>query len=568
MAGTLVVGAAGLSGASIAAEKKSDGAHRDVTSVPCDSAKLIAALVRADAEGGGTLELARKCTYKLSTPKGDHRGGDAGYGQDGQHGGESGQPKGPNSGPDGADAAAGAVKAGPNNEQQGRQGEPGERPAPVPGPSADQGKGKQGAPSGKQGQSSGKQGPTGAQPGGSAAPGGGPSSAPGSAPGGGQNTGQSTGPNSGPDSGPDGQVTGQGPGQEVNLPDDKNLLPVIKHPITIKGNGATLTRDPNAKEFRFFTVVNGGELELVDITLDNGRAELGGALWVEHGGSAVVTRTTFSRNTALAVKDGGGGAVFNDGHMTITESEFRDNSAAGAEGQGGGMLNGGVLSIRKTEFVKNSAGGIGGGLANFRGAADVTETTFADNNAGEGGGLASSSARTKVWDTKVIGNTAKIGGGLSVRDATLDLRNLTVTHNTSTVDGGGISSVQALLVVNDSTVTNNTTRGDGGGIFAEKSNVFVRWTEVSRNKAVGPESRGGGVYAEAGQLSVVKSRITENSSTKEPGGLFAKNVRLELDAETVIVKNRPTDCGPTGSGAILSANCQQQKHGQQSGWDQ
>ncbi|MEE6262440.1 hypothetical protein [Plantactinospora sonchi] len=555
MAGTLVVGAAGVSGASIAAEKKSDGAHRDVTSVPCDSAKLIAALVRADAEGGGTLKLAPKCTYKLSTPKGGHHGGDAGHGQPG---GESGEPKAPGA-PEGPDSGKDGASAGQGTGQSAaRGGEQGERPAPAPGPSAGQGKEQQGQSSGQPGPAAGRpgaptgqQGPSAAQPGQSAAPG--------SAPGG--------GPNSGPDSGPDEQVTGQGPEQEVNLPDDKNLLPVIAHPITIKGEGATITRDSNAGDFRFFTVINGGELELVDVILDNGRAELGGALWVEHGGSAVITRTTFKRNTALAVKDGGGGAVFNDGHMTITESEFRDNSAAGVEGQGGGLLNGGVLTVRKTDFVKNSAGGIGGGMANFRGAADVTETAFVDNNAGEGGGLASSSARTKVWDTKVTGNTAKVGGGLSTRDATLDLRHLTVTHNTSTVDGGGISSVQALLVVNNSTVTTNTTRGDGGGIFAEKSNAFVRWTEVSRNKAAGPESKGGGVYAEAGQLSLVKSTIVENSSTKEPGGLFVKNVRLKLDAETVIVKNRPTNCGPTGTGAILSADCQQ-KQDQQSGWDQ
>lgn len=42
-----------------------DRAARAV-SVPCDSSKLIVALVRVNAEGGGALRLAPKCTYHLT----------------------------------------------------------------------------------------------------------------------------------------------------------------------------------------------------------------------------------------------------------------------------------------------------------------------------------------------------------------------------------------------------------------------------------------------------------------------------------------------------------------------
>ncbi|GAA4979258.1 hypothetical protein [Actinopolymorpha pittospori] len=44
---------------------KEDGPGRAVQ-VPCDQDELIAALVRADANGGGTLELALACTYALT----------------------------------------------------------------------------------------------------------------------------------------------------------------------------------------------------------------------------------------------------------------------------------------------------------------------------------------------------------------------------------------------------------------------------------------------------------------------------------------------------------------------
>ncbi|MEK8105444.1 hypothetical protein NKG94_10405 [Micromonospora sp. M12] len=42
--------------------------HREegVVSVPCDGAKLVAALVTANAEGGGELRLAPRCRYTLT----------------------------------------------------------------------------------------------------------------------------------------------------------------------------------------------------------------------------------------------------------------------------------------------------------------------------------------------------------------------------------------------------------------------------------------------------------------------------------------------------------------------
>ncbi|MGW5362665.1 hypothetical protein [Actinopolymorpha pittospori] len=48
-----------------AGRAKEDGPGRAVL-VPCDRDELIAALVRADANGGGTLELAPSCTYTLT----------------------------------------------------------------------------------------------------------------------------------------------------------------------------------------------------------------------------------------------------------------------------------------------------------------------------------------------------------------------------------------------------------------------------------------------------------------------------------------------------------------------
>ncbi|MFI2666252.1 hypothetical protein [Micromonospora carbonacea] len=324
--------------------------------------------------------------------------------------------------------------------------------------------------------------------------------------------------------------------------DDNTGLPVIYQAITVEGSGATIARGENAETFRFFTVRDGGELTLRDVTLRNGRSTSeGGSVHVVHGATAVLERTTVVGSTSVSPKEGGGG-VFNDGNMVVRESRFVGNSAAGAEGKGGGMLNGGVLTMTKTEFRDNSANGYGGGLANYRGAADVATTVLAHNIAGQGGGLASFSARTKVEDTRVLDNTAKVGGGIANSDAVLVLRGLVVQGNAASGNGGGISSVQGLLPMDDSVVSGNHARGNGGGLFADRSNTLVRTSEVGGNAAVGAKSAGGGVYTVAGQLSLFKSKVVGNSATLPPGGIFADRAQVRIDDASVVIENRPTNC--------------------------
>ncbi|MEH0934725.1 hypothetical protein [Micromonospora psammae] len=416
MAGGMVVATTGLTGVAASAA--------DRVSVPCDSDRLIAALVRANAEGGGELRLARKCTYTLT---------------------EAFQQ------PDDYDGGIRDAREAADTAEN-----PGDAEAPPRDPK-----------------------------------------------------------------------------------DDKAGLPVIYHPITIHGEGATIQRASNADEFRFFTVRDGGDLDLRDVVLKNGRsAAEGGAIHVVHGAAATVRGTTIIGSTSRSA-EGGGGGVFNDGNMVVRDSTFVGNQAIGKEGKGGGLLNGGVLTVEGAKFFENSAAAYGGGLGNYRGAAEIHGGTFADNKAKQGGGFASFSARTKVSDVRVLGNTAEVGGGVANSDAVLYLKGMTIRANTATVKGGGISTFQGLLTLDESTVEHNSSKGDGGGIYAEKSNLLVRRSHVSRNDA---DKKAGGIFVTMGQVSLYKSRVTDNVSNEEPGGLFVDKARARVDDETEIIGNEPGNC--------------------------
>ncbi|KOX04842.1 membrane protein [Micromonospora sp. NRRL B-16802] len=337
-----------------------------------------------------------------------------------------------------------------------------------------------------------------------------------------------------------------------NPADDTAGLPVIYQPITVDGVGATIARDAQAAPFRFFTVRDGGELTLRDVTLHNGRSAIeGGSVHVVHGATAVVDRVTVTHSTSLS-PEGGGGGIFNDGNLVVTDSTFIGNSASGAAGKGGGLLNGGVLTLKRSEFRNNSANGYGGGLGNYRGAAEVESVSFTQNSAAQGGGMASFSARTKVSDTELLNNTAQIGGGAANSDAVLVMRKMTIRGNTSTINGGGISTVKGLLPLDDSVVDGNTTHGLGAGIYAEKSNLLVRGSDVTGNEAVGAASKGGGIYATAGSLALYTTKVTDNAATVKPGGIFAQHAQVKIDDESVVVENEPTNCD--GS-AVPIARC-------------
>ncbi|GGM19271.1 right-handed parallel beta-helix repeat-containing protein [Micromonospora yangpuensis] len=468
VAGSLVAGAAGLTGVAAAAgggnvlgqllaapstigQRDADGAdspnrsHPDggpaAVSVPCDPARLVAALVHADAQGGGTLRLAPKCTYTLTEAAFDDDRFDGGVRD--------------------AREASDQLENGENTSNTAKT-------------------------------------------------------------------------------------------KEQIRRENSSGLPVVYHPITIEGDGATIARHPNAPEFRFFTVRDGGELKLSDVTLRNGRSVAeGGSVHVVHGGSAVLERTTITQSLSFSA-EGGGGAVFNDGNLVVTDSTFTQNAATARTGRGGGLLNGGVLTVTGSTFRDNSAAAIGGGLANFRGAADIGGSTFEHNSATQGGGLASFSARTRVWDTKVTGNTAGNGGGIANSDATIALRGLTVRDNLATGDGGGVWASRGLITLDATVVTANVAHRFGGGLFTDRSNVPVRHSEITGNGAVGATSTGGGIHASGGQVSLFASRVTENRSVVAPGGIFGRNLRVNVDPRSVVTDNRPTNC--QGSPAPIG-NC-------------
>lgn len=169
--------------------------------------------------------------------------------------------------------------------------------------------------------------------------------------------------------------------------------------LTILGNGATITRDPNlgctlndsdaAGEFRIFEVLSGGNLTLQNVRVTNGCADgtgfpdnSGGGILTNTNGTVTIQSSTISGNSA----DSDGGGIFNFGSLatvTITNSTISGNSTGGASGNnGGGIWNNGTVNASFVTIAKNSASGQGGGIFIFVGTVNIKNSIVGNNTGG------------------------------------------------------------------------------------------------------------------------------------------------------------------------------------------
>ncbi len=193
--------------------------------------------------------------------------------------------------------------------------------------------------------------------------------------------------------------------------------------IAVEINGLTLTGgDVAGTGGALFSREN---LTLSSSTLSGNSAFRGGGIYSHYSGTATITGSMLSGNSASGVySNGGGGAIFNSGTVTITGSTLSGNSTSG-------------------EFREGGGGGDGGGIFNS-GTAAIISTTLSGNSASSefsrGGGIFNSGTAT-INGSTLLGNAADSGGGVYIRTGTTTITGSTLSGNSAASDyvgGGGV----------------------------------------------------------------------------------------------------------------------------------
>jgi hypothetical protein len=354
-------------------------------------------------------------------------------------------------------------------------------------------------------------------------------------------------------------------------------LPVLVAPITIDGRSAEIVRSTatSTPRFRILRVGPAGAVSISNLRMSGGNvftgvdADLGGAIFNE-GTISLLDSVTLTSNAADL-----GGALGNLGSIgTISNATMVGNTA----GNGGGVANvapGRITTLTNCLIARNVAG-IGGGIGNNGTIDHLTASSVSDNRLdaatgvvnGAGGGISNAFGTMNLLNDTISGNTATSGpfaaGGGIDDSGQLSLDSSSVTGNVASVLGGGIE-VEAqinpafIVTVSSSQISNNTVVGSGaqvaagGGIYNGGS-IRLDQSNVSSNTVNNPgrEADGGGIYADGGSVGTVlnASRVVGNvaaGAQARGGGIFyqAPGAPVQLNG-SFVTSNRPDNCFPPG----------------------
>jgi CSLREA domain-containing protein len=224
-------------------------------------------------------------------------------------------------------------------------------------------------------------------------------------------------------------------------------------------------------------LIDGGEE--ADVTLSGNDAVR--VFFVNEGAKLALKNLTVAHGNNED-PDSGGGGIFNwGGTLEVTDSTFSDNSSTGWSG---GIHNAGALTVTGSTFSQNSAIS-GGGITNYGGTLEVTDSTFSQNSApNRGGGISNELYGTlTVTGSTISQNSAGRTGGGIANGGALTLANSTISQNSAGRTGGGI--VNGLLMeATNSTFYKNSASGSGGGI-ANYDTATLRNTIVASSTSGG-----------------------------------------------------------------------------------
>ena len=292
---------------------------------------------------------------------------------------------------------------------------------------------------------------------------------------------------------------------------------IINKDIVIDGKGHTISAEDLG---RIFSIGEGFTVTLTNATLINGKADKGGAIY--NDGSLTLSDVKLSDNAA----DSYGGAVFNNGHLVVGNSVFDSNDivnrgSASVDYGGAAIYNwyDGVLTVSGSNFtnnIKNYKNGdrLVGAVATI-GDATISDSYFV-NNSGRWGGAISASGYLLAGDDvntlTVSGSTFKENGGLY---------------------GAGIFVWGSDFTVSDCVFDKNTASGKGNMTPNNNNGAAIEVTDT--NKAIAgiitgskftnnKAQYGGAIDICEGNIKITDSEFVNNSADVEGGAIDINTV--------------------------------------------
>jgi predicted outer membrane repeat protein len=258
-------------------------------------------------------------------------------------------------------------------------------------------------------------------------------------------------------------------------------------------------------------IYTGGSLELSGTTVSNNSSQsFGGGIYV-YQGSLTISNSVVEFNQSPSTA---GGGIFQDsGTLDVSYTRFSGNTA----GAGGAISSSGTTVILDhMTFETNQALTYNGGALYIDGVTTltITESSFAENIAAGSGGAANLVSGTNAaidnstFAYNISNDTGSDGGGgaIQVTSSTLTMTNSTVIGNSAKQNGGGIFAYYGTVSVDliHTTVTDNIPNSDsigfgfGGGVYALDGTLTLTNSILAANSGLQCNYAGAGMVVSGG----------------------------------------------------------------------
>ena len=345
---------------------------------------------------------------------------------------------------------------------------------------------------------------------------------------------------------------------------------IINKNIRIDGKGHTI----DAKNLgRIFEIDGGFAVTLTNVTLTNGNATVGGAIY--NFGNLDLVHVNFVNNTAKY-----GGAIINNGKLVVDNSAFEDNAA---NYYGGAIFNwddlqvtnsafdGNDILVRNIRAMDNVDHG-GAAIYNWKnGKLDISKSNFTNNikNYKNGNllvGAVATIGDATISDSYFVNNSGRWGGALSVMggessSATnfIDIDGTKFVNN-SALYGGAMFVWGSNYSISNSVFDNNSAFGkgnmtpnnnNGGALVVTQGNIPISGTIINSNFTNNKAQYGGAAWINEGTVDISNSNFINNTATVEAGAIGFEPAYTKITA-TVYGTNFINNTAGVDGGAIYS----------------
>lgn len=166
------------------------------------------------------------------------------------------------------------------------------------------------------------------------------------------------------------------------------------------------------------------------------------------------------------------------------------------------------------------------------GETTLQDLTLAGGDAGpdeDGGAVYVAHGSLALEGVTLQENHARRGGGVYLMHGALTIQASAFSSNRSSVGGGAIYATDASVEVRASSFRENVSEEMGGGLFTDRTTLVIEDSLFQKNIAL--DSRGGAVYTENVNLSVLRNQFYQNEARLYGGAVYVGNMREEREDE-------------------------------------